>query len=75
MKGTVIFFVVLIAATYVISDFNHRVGPNPLTIVINTTFLLSVIYLSSMVSVKDIQKLFDKQKKKDKNIFITDGDN
>ena len=66
MKATFVFFICLIVASYALSDFNYRVGYTPLAVVVNTTFLLSVIYIVSIISVKDIQKHMKKQRRKDR---------
>ena len=68
LKGTIVLFFFLIAASYFLSDFNNHIGYTPLAIVVNTTYLLSVVYIASIISVKDIQKLMDKQKKNDRKI-------
>jgi hypothetical protein len=65
MKSTIVFFVVLIFASFALRDFNAQEGYTKLAVVVNTTFMLSVIYIVSMISVKDIQKMMKKQIKKD----------
>lgn len=71
VKRTMLFFIVLVFVTYFLGDFNNRVGITPLTIVLNTTYLLTIVYASTMVSVKDIQELMDKQKKIDRQATAT----